>query len=154
MLFPISGIEVNPFIPFIVAFAVSFFTSMGGVFRCVPPSTFSSKLFRLHGALCQRNQSSVQHSSDTKWRLSLYSRRTDAVAVNVGGDHWHFAGSIHRCVGPYQVFAKSQEFQAVCWSGAFVYRFPTVYGRNQKQGAEKGFECKANSRRAAYCQAS
>jgi uncharacterized protein len=31
MLFPISGIEVNPFIPFSVAFAVSFFTSMGGV---------------------------------------------------------------------------------------------------------------------------
>jgi hypothetical protein len=31
MLFPVSGIEVNPFIPFIVAFAVSFFTSMGGV---------------------------------------------------------------------------------------------------------------------------
>lgn len=31
MLFPISGIEVNPFIPFIVAFVVSFFTSMGGV---------------------------------------------------------------------------------------------------------------------------
>jgi uncharacterized membrane protein YfcA len=31
MLFPISGIEVNPFIPFVVAFVVSFFTSMGGV---------------------------------------------------------------------------------------------------------------------------
>ena len=31
MQFPVSGIEVNPFIPFIVAFAVSFFTSMGGV---------------------------------------------------------------------------------------------------------------------------
>ena len=31
MLFPISGVEVNPFIPFIVAFIVSFFTSMGGV---------------------------------------------------------------------------------------------------------------------------
>lgn len=31
MPFPISGIEVNPFIPFIVAFVVSFFTSMGGV---------------------------------------------------------------------------------------------------------------------------
>ena len=31
MLFPVSGIEVNPFIPFIVAFIVSFFTSMGGV---------------------------------------------------------------------------------------------------------------------------
>lgn len=31
MLFPISGVEVNPFIPFIVAFFVSFFTSMGGV---------------------------------------------------------------------------------------------------------------------------
>ncbi len=31
MLFPISGIEVNPLIPFIVAFVVSFFTSMGGV---------------------------------------------------------------------------------------------------------------------------
>lgn len=31
MLFPISGVEVNPFIPFIVAFVVSFFTSMGGV---------------------------------------------------------------------------------------------------------------------------
>ena len=31
MLFPISGIEVNPFIPSIVAFVVSFFTSMGGV---------------------------------------------------------------------------------------------------------------------------
>ena len=31
MLFPISGIEVNPFIPLIVAFVVSFFTSMGGV---------------------------------------------------------------------------------------------------------------------------
>jgi len=31
MLFPISGIEVNPLIPFVVAFVVSFFTSMGGV---------------------------------------------------------------------------------------------------------------------------
>ncbi len=31
MFFPISGIEVNPLIPFTVAFVVSFFTSMGGV---------------------------------------------------------------------------------------------------------------------------
>lgn len=31
MFFPISGIEVNPLIPFAVAFVVSFFTSMGGV---------------------------------------------------------------------------------------------------------------------------
>jgi uncharacterized membrane protein YfcA len=31
MLFPVSGVEVNPLIPFIVAFVVSFFTSMGGV---------------------------------------------------------------------------------------------------------------------------
>ena len=31
MLFPVSGIEANPFIPFSVAFVVSFFTSMGGV---------------------------------------------------------------------------------------------------------------------------
>jgi len=31
MLFPISGVQVSPFIPFIVAFFVSFFTSMGGV---------------------------------------------------------------------------------------------------------------------------
>jgi uncharacterized membrane protein YfcA len=31
MFFPVSGIEVNPLIPFTVAFVVSFFTSMGGV---------------------------------------------------------------------------------------------------------------------------
>lgn len=31
MLFPVAGIEVNPIIPLAVAFAVSFFTSMGGV---------------------------------------------------------------------------------------------------------------------------
>ena len=31
MLFPISGVEVSPIIPFLVAFFVSFFTSMGGV---------------------------------------------------------------------------------------------------------------------------
>ena len=31
MLFPVSGIEVHPLIPFAVAFFVSFFTSMGGV---------------------------------------------------------------------------------------------------------------------------
>ena len=31
MYFPISGVEVFPLIPFIVAFVVSFFTSMGGV---------------------------------------------------------------------------------------------------------------------------
>ncbi len=31
MYFPTSGVEVFPLIPFIVAFAVSFFTSMGGV---------------------------------------------------------------------------------------------------------------------------
>ena len=31
MLFPISGVEVNPIIPFLVAFFVSFLTSMGGV---------------------------------------------------------------------------------------------------------------------------
>ena len=31
MLFPVSGIEVNPLIPFFVALTISFFTSMGGV---------------------------------------------------------------------------------------------------------------------------
>ncbi|MBW1842284.1 MAG: sulfite exporter TauE/SafE family protein [Deltaproteobacteria bacterium] len=31
MLFPTSGVEVNPFVPFFAAFSVSFFTSMGGV---------------------------------------------------------------------------------------------------------------------------
>ncbi|WP_155322720.1 sulfite exporter TauE/SafE family protein [Desulfosarcina ovata] len=31
MLFPVSGVEVHPLIPFFVAFIVSFFTSMGGV---------------------------------------------------------------------------------------------------------------------------
>ncbi|MGB8719233.1 MAG: hypothetical protein WCD46_07970, partial [Desulfobacterales bacterium] len=31
MLFPISGIEVNPFVAFGVACVISFFTSMGGV---------------------------------------------------------------------------------------------------------------------------
>ncbi len=31
MLFPVSGVEVNPAVPFFVALVVSFFTSMGGV---------------------------------------------------------------------------------------------------------------------------
>jgi uncharacterized membrane protein YfcA len=31
MVFPVSGVEVNPLVPFAVAFIVSFFTSMGGV---------------------------------------------------------------------------------------------------------------------------
>ena len=31
MYFPIAGVEVSPIIPFVVAFVVSFFTSMGGV---------------------------------------------------------------------------------------------------------------------------
>lgn len=31
MFFPVSGVEVFPLIPFIVAFVVSFFTSMGGI---------------------------------------------------------------------------------------------------------------------------
>ena len=31
MYFPIANIEINPFIPPVVAFAISFFTSMGGV---------------------------------------------------------------------------------------------------------------------------
>jgi len=31
MLFPISGVEIHPLIPFLVAFVISFFTSMGGV---------------------------------------------------------------------------------------------------------------------------
>ena len=31
MLFPVSGVEISPLVPFAVAFIVSFFTSMGGV---------------------------------------------------------------------------------------------------------------------------
>jgi uncharacterized membrane protein YfcA len=31
MVFPVSGVEVNPLVPFGVAFIISFFTSMGGV---------------------------------------------------------------------------------------------------------------------------
>lgn len=31
MVFPVSGIEINPFVPPAVAFVISFFTSMGGV---------------------------------------------------------------------------------------------------------------------------
>ena len=31
MIFPVSGVEINPFVPPAVAFVISFFTSMGGV---------------------------------------------------------------------------------------------------------------------------
>lgn len=31
MFFPVSGVEVHPLVPFVVAFVISFFTSMGGV---------------------------------------------------------------------------------------------------------------------------
>jgi hypothetical protein len=31
MVFPVSGVDVNPLVPFAVAFIISFFTSMGGV---------------------------------------------------------------------------------------------------------------------------
>jgi uncharacterized membrane protein YfcA len=31
MLFPVSGVEINPAVPFLVALVVSFFTSMGGI---------------------------------------------------------------------------------------------------------------------------
>ena len=31
MIFPVSGVDVNPLVPFVVAFIISFFTSMGGV---------------------------------------------------------------------------------------------------------------------------
>ncbi|MBF0227819.1 MAG: sulfite exporter TauE/SafE family protein, partial [Desulfobacterales bacterium] len=31
MLFPISGVEINPLVPPIVSFCISFFTSMGGI---------------------------------------------------------------------------------------------------------------------------
>lgn len=31
MVFPVSGVEASPWIPPVVAFVVSFFTSMGGV---------------------------------------------------------------------------------------------------------------------------
>ena len=31
MIFPVSGVEISPLIPLMVAFVVSFFTSMGGV---------------------------------------------------------------------------------------------------------------------------
>ena len=31
MVFPVSGVDVNPLVPFVVAFIISFFTSMGGV---------------------------------------------------------------------------------------------------------------------------
>ena len=31
MVFPVYGVEVNPLVPFAVAFIISFFTSMGGV---------------------------------------------------------------------------------------------------------------------------
>ena len=33
MYFPVANIEVNPLVPPLVAFAISFFTSMGGVSR-------------------------------------------------------------------------------------------------------------------------
>jgi hypothetical protein len=31
MLFPVSGVETNPAVPFLVALVVSTFTSMGGI---------------------------------------------------------------------------------------------------------------------------
>ena len=31
MYFPLSGIETNPLVPVLVAFIISFFTSMGGI---------------------------------------------------------------------------------------------------------------------------
>ena len=40
MLFPVSGVEVNPLIPPLIALVVSTFTSMGGVsgaFLLLPP---------------------------------------------------------------------------------------------------------------------
>jgi hypothetical protein len=45
MIFPVSGVEVNPIVPFAVALIVSFFTSMGGVSGDFSAASFSGQFF-------------------------------------------------------------------------------------------------------------
>lgn len=59
MLFHTAGIEVAPWIPPLVAFVISFFTSMGGGIRCFPPAAVSNVVSRVYKPFGQRHQSIV-----------------------------------------------------------------------------------------------
>ena len=101
MLFPISGIEVNPLIPFIVALVVSLFYVNGRCVWSLHIAPFSSQYPGIYGTLSQRDQSGFQRRSDTQRGLPVYTGRENALAVDIGGDHWNVARGIHRYLGTY-----------------------------------------------------
>jgi hypothetical protein len=92
MIFPVSGVEVNPIVSFAVALIVSFFTSMGGVSGAILLLPFQVSFFKPYRTVGKHYQPSFQHRCNSQWRLSLHQRGANALAPDMGGNYRHFTG--------------------------------------------------------------
>ena len=95
MFFQTAGIEINPWIPPLVAFVISLFTSMGGVSGAFLLLTVSNVLSGIYRPFRQRHQSTVQHRGHTRRRLPLLSGRSHGLALGLGRCYRHVAWSLY-----------------------------------------------------------
>ena len=155
MLFPVSGVETNPAVPFLVALVVSFFTSMGGVSGAFLLLPFQVSVLGLYQPGGQPHQPGLQCCRHPQRRLSLYPGRPHGLAVNLGGNRGNAAGRLYRRLPAHQIPAGSQGFQALC---RHVCCSISVCASSMTSGAPapsmKALEAKFNERVAAMKQSS
>ncbi len=105
MFFPVSGVEVNPCTPLIVAFVVSFFTSMAGVsgaFLLLPfqvsfigyttPSVSSTnQLYNIIAIPVQKKNSNVPQSARDAHAISIVTSNIKQVVFAYGAKYIRLA---------------------------------------------------------------
>ena len=133
MIFPVSGVEVNPIIPFVVAFTVSFFYIHGWCLRCLFTAAVSGQFSGVYRAIGERHQPGVQCRCHSQRGLPVHQGRTHGVAPYLGGYHWYAARGVYRSMGANRVPAQPEKFQVFCGMHPFVYRSAACSGYSEKK---------------------
>ena len=122
MLFPVSGVEVNPLIPPLIALVVSTFTSMGGVSGAFLLLPFQVSILNFTSPAVSSHQPGLQHRGHPQRGLPLHPGGPDELAGDLGDHPGDAPRPLGRGPHPDQLAARPEKFQALRGLRAPLYR--------------------------------
>jgi uncharacterized membrane protein YfcA len=122
MIFPVSGVETYVWLPPLVAFVVSFFTSMAGVSGAFVLLPFQMSVLGIREPGGEPHQPGLQHRVHSQRGVALCARGTHGVAAHLGGGAGHLARGGDRRIHQAPLAARRGALQGVCGLRAALYR--------------------------------
>src|SRR5215211_7530325 len=122
MHFPVSGVEVNPLLPLLVAFAVSALTAPAGVSGAFLLLPFQVSVLGFTSPAVSPTNLVYNSFATPGGRLPLRQRGAGGVAACVDGDPRHSAGRFRGCAPQGNGALRPESLQGVRGARAAVLR--------------------------------